>query len=308
MSQRQARRLLYFSFCVVLLASTCFARVDGWAQATSDKLVETPKRENAAAMESMQIPSHGSALNALVYIAAGAGPHPAVILLHGFPGNEKNLDLAQDIRRAGWDVLYFNYRGSWGTPGDFSFSHSIEDVASAIAYLRRPEVANKLRLDPSRIVLIGHSMGGFMAVEGAAADPAITAFATISAGDMGGFVPANLPKDYEQEVVQKVGAGLAQEGMAPLAGCTPEGLARELVDHASQWRFDAQANTLKNRTTFIITSDDGLAPANIAFAEKLKADGDTQVTTLHLATDHSYSDQRIELSKAVLQWLGTLPK
>lgn len=308
MSQRQARRLLYFSLCVVLLTSTWFTGVDGWAQATSDKLVETPKRENAAAMESMQIPSHGSALNALVYIAAGAGPHPAVILLHGFPGNEKNLDLAQDIRRAGWDVLYFNYRGSWGTPGDFSFSHSIEDVASAIAYLRRPEVANKLRLDPSRIVLIGHSMGGFMAVEGAAADPAITAFATISAGDMGGFVPANLPKDHEQEVVQKVGAGLAQEGMAPLAGCTPEGLARELVDHASQWRFDAQAKTLKNRTTFIITSDDGLAPANIAFAEKLKADGDTQVTTLHLATDHSYSDQRIELSKAVLQWLGTLPK
>jgi len=47
-----------------------------------------------------------------VYVAAGAGPHPAVVLLHGFPGNEKTLDLAQDVRRAGWNVLYFNYRGA----------------------------------------------------------------------------------------------------------------------------------------------------------------------------------------------------
>jgi pimeloyl-ACP methyl ester carboxylesterase len=94
-----------------------------------------------------------------------------VILLHGFPGNEKNLDLAQDIRRAGWDVLYFNYRGSWGSPGDFS----------PVAYLRQPENAKRLRADPARIVLIGHSMGGFMAVQGGAADSEITAVGLISA-------------------------------------------------------------------------------------------------------------------------------
>ena len=59
------------------------------------------------------------------------------------PATKKNLDLAQEIRRAGWDVLYFNYRGSWGSPGDFSFSHGgIEDTAAAIAYLRK---ANRLK-------------------------------------------------------------------------------------------------------------------------------------------------------------------
>jgi predicted alpha/beta-fold hydrolase len=69
-------------------------------------------KQHPAAMETFQLFSHGSQLNALMYIAAGVVPHPVVILLHGFPGNEKNLDLAQAIRRAGWDVLYFNYRGS----------------------------------------------------------------------------------------------------------------------------------------------------------------------------------------------------
>ena len=47
------------------------------------------------------IPSHGMGMNALFYLAGGAGPHPTMVLLHGFPGNEQNLDLAQAIRRAG---------------------------------------------------------------------------------------------------------------------------------------------------------------------------------------------------------------
>jgi predicted alpha/beta-fold hydrolase len=76
---------------------------------TPTKLVANLKTTDRASMVTMQIPSHGTLMNALVYVAAGAGPHPAVILLHGFPGNERNLDLAQDMRRAGWDVLYFNY-------------------------------------------------------------------------------------------------------------------------------------------------------------------------------------------------------
>src|ERR1700723_2493582 len=94
------------------------------------------ERSNAASMESLEIPSHGASFNAFMYIAAGAGPHPVAVLLHGLPGNERNLDLAQDVRRAGWNVLYMDYRGSWGSQGAFSFSHSVEDVEAAITYLR----------------------------------------------------------------------------------------------------------------------------------------------------------------------------
>jgi len=261
-----------------------------------------------ASMQTMQIPSHGELMNALVYIAAGAGPHPVVILLHGFPGNERNLDLAQDMRRAGWDVLYFNYRGSWGTPGDFSFAHSIEDTGAAIAYLRQPEVAWSLRLDPNRIVLIGHSMGGFMTVEAAAADPAIKAFATISAADMSGRMQALLEKEKRSDAIAAMAHGLAEEGMAPLAGCTPDGLAKELSDHAMSWPFLDKVDALKNRNALILTADDGLTRENNAFAAALRNAGDAHVTTRHFATDHAYSDKRIELSHVVLAWLAGLPK
>jgi len=260
-----------------------------------------------ASMETMQIPSHGSLMNALVYVAAGAGPHPAVILLHGFPGNERNLDLAQDMRRAGWDVLYFNYRGSWGTPGAFSFSRGIEDTAAALAYVREPEVAKNLRLDPARIVLIGHSMGGFVAVEAAANDPAVKAFATISAADFGGNFLASLDKETKAAAIEKLSKNLANEGMAPLAGCTPKGLALDVAHHAKVWSFRANVDALKNRTALVMTSDDGLAKQNQTFADELTRAGDSKVTSAHFPTDHAYSDQRTELSSAVLHWLASLP-
>ena len=267
-----------------------------------------PSRRDRAAMETMQIPSHGALMNALVYVAAGAGPHPAVVLLHGFPGNERNLDLAQDIRRAGWDVLYFNYRGSWGTPGDFSFTHGIEDTAAALAYLRQPAVAKKLRLDPAHIVLIGHSMGGFMAIQAAAADPGIKAIGVISGGDLGSEYERLLHGSTNAVARGKLAASLAGEGMAPLSRCTPEGLAREVAAHASSWMFTAKAPALKDRTVLVVTSDDGLADMNDAFAAALRKAGDAHVTTAHFATDHAYSDKRTELSRVVLGWLAEFSK
>ena len=297
-------------------ASVCLASVTGRAHgqaAASDAhpqaaLLPRQQGDYRASMVPMQIPSHGVLMNALVYVAAGAGPHPAVILLHGLPGNERNLDLAQDMRRAGWDVLYFDYRGSWGTPGDFSFSHGIEDAAAALAYLRQPAIAKRLRLDRMHFVLVGHSMGGFMAVQAAATDPDVEGVALISAADLGALAQQTLSADPRPTALQSISAGLAVEGMAPLNGCTSGGLARELADHRFSWTFQSKVEALKTRPMLIVTSDDGLTDTNEKFATALRQAGDGGVTTLHLATDHAYSDQRTELSSALLQWLATLAR
>jgi uncharacterized protein len=265
-----------------------------------------PDKANPAAMETFQIPSHGAMLNALAYIASGPGPHRVVLLLHGFPGNEKNLDLAQAIRRAGWDVVYFDYRGSWGSPGNFSFTHSIEDTEAAIAYLRDPVNAKKLRSDPAYIVLIGHSMGGFMARYVGAQDPAIKAVGLISAADMGVDRMQSLKAGEEKMAVAGLAGHLAAEGMAPLAGCTPESLASEVAANAAAWNVVALAPKLASRPMLVITSDDGLAPSNDAFVDALHKAGNDEVTAIHMSTDHSYSDERIALEKAVLDGLDYL--
>ena len=48
----------------------------------------------------LKAPDGAGAMNALLWQAGGAGAHPTLLLFHGFPGNEQNLDLAQAARRA----------------------------------------------------------------------------------------------------------------------------------------------------------------------------------------------------------------
>jgi pimeloyl-ACP methyl ester carboxylesterase len=119
--------------------------------------------DSPAGFQELQLPSAGSLLQGFMYTANGSKPHPLLLLLHGYPGNERNLDLAQAVRAHGWTVIYFNYRGSWGSQGEFSFRHCVEDVKNVIAYVKLN--AAKLQIDPDRISLFGHSMGGFVCLK-----------------------------------------------------------------------------------------------------------------------------------------------
>ena len=109
------------------------------------------------------IPSAKSQLAGMIYKPNGNKKHPTLILLHGFPGNEKNLDLAQVVRSHGWNVIYFNYRGSWGSQGEFSFKNCVEDVSNVVAFCNKFQ--DSLKVDTSNIVLFGHSMGGFVCLK-----------------------------------------------------------------------------------------------------------------------------------------------
>src|SRR5579863_1312526 len=152
----------FFLAMTMALAFSGIVHADGPAPPIPSSVISDPAPDPDHPPRSAQVlvPSHGLGMNGLFYLAGGAGPHPTLVLLHGFPGNEQNLDLAQAIRRAGWNVLTLHYRGSWGSQGTFSIAHAVEDGDAAVAFLRRPEVAAKFGIDPSRMVMGGHSMGG----------------------------------------------------------------------------------------------------------------------------------------------------
>lgn len=73
------------------------------AAETPSPIATDPARDTAApaSMEEVMVPSHGQQLLGVFYLAAGSGAHPTAVIMHGFPGYEQNLDLAQAIRRAG---------------------------------------------------------------------------------------------------------------------------------------------------------------------------------------------------------------
>jgi len=249
---------------------------------------------NPARMVVLHIPTGGVTVNGVAYLAPGAGRHPTLLLLHGWPGNEKNLDLAQAVRRAGWNAITFNYRGSWGSPGAFSFVHCLDDAQAVLAYLRDTVNAKELGIDTARIVMAGHSMGGWVTVHAAARDHGLRGAILISAADMG--AAGTMP---HERLVR------AASGNSETLAATPEQMAQELRAHGAEWRFDRAYDGLASVPMLVITSNDGLSPRNDSLVQAVRARGNHNVTTLHLATDHSYSDQRIALESAVVRWLET---
>src|SRR5579863_3387272 len=135
--------------------------------------------------EEIGIDSGGQRLNGLLYLPGGAGPHPVVIFLHGYPGNERNLDLAQAVRRAGYAALYFDYRGVFGTAGTFTYANSLEDATAALAWVRSPANTAKYRLDAARIAVVGHSFGAWLSLFTVAHEPPAVCEAALAAWNLG---------------------------------------------------------------------------------------------------------------------------
>jgi pimeloyl-ACP methyl ester carboxylesterase len=270
-----------------------------FAQSEPAAIASDPPADHAhpASMRVLHIPDHGVLINGLVYAPGGAGPHPTVVLCHGLPGNEKNLDLAQAVRRAGWNAVTFNYRGSWGSAGKFSFAHTLQDAEAVLAYLRDPANAEKLGIDTHRIVLVGHSMGGWITAYTAEHDHALIGAVLISMADMSQL--AQMPHDK--------GVAEMADNMETLAGVTAESMADEIAQHGKAFAVLPLASTLVNTPLLAITSDDGLQAQADQLIDAIKAKGGTLTKSVHFATDHGYSDHRIALESTVIQWLQTLP-
>ncbi len=243
--------------------------------------------------------SHGDRLNGILYLANGAGPHPTVVLLHGYPGNEKNLDLAQAMRRAGYNVLFFHYRGAWGSGGNFSFTHVIEDVGSAINYLR--EKAKDIRVDPKRILLIGHSMGGFAALQGAARGEQVKCVAGIAPADIG--LTANLAQ-ANTELAGNLAAGA--DALTMLNGWSGQTLLEELNNNRDAFSVVGLAPKLNGKNVLLIAGDKDTVLAAEVFHTPLVAAyaalPEIELTHTIIPGDHAFSWSRFQLIETVLNW------
>ena len=256
-----------------------------------------PDAKFPARLDVVHIPTGGVKINGIAYVAQGPGAHPAFVFFHGLPGNEKNLDLVQAVRRAGWTAVAVNYRGSWGSPGAYRFANNLEDAKAVLAYLRDPANAKALGIDPAKIVIGGHSMGGWVVAHTASQDHGLLGALMISAGDMG-TIGLGLPRPA---LVQEM-----SQDMESLADVTPDSMADELIKNGEGWTFAKAAPGLSQTPLFVLTSDDGLAGQSDALSKAIKDGGGKQIKTVHVATDHSWSDHRIALQGAVVTWLEGL--
>jgi len=249
--------------------------------------------------EELAFQSHGSRLNGFFYLAQGKGPHATVILLHGFPGNERNLDLAQVLRRAGMNVLFFSYRGAWGSGGIFSFTHALQDVASALEYVRSDSSVAAFRIDPRRVSLLGHSMGGWLALMGAASDSSVACTVALdfwNVGDDG----RRMRTDRELDSTYTAYATWLTEPGGPLNAGGASPLIAEMKSQGEQWDPIGSAAKLRRRPVLLIsTSRNETHPGLFA---ALRAGG-ADVVALQWKTDHGFSDRRVQLGTTITHWM-----
>jgi alpha/beta superfamily hydrolase len=235
----------------------------------------------AASLTGATFLSHGCKLLGGLYLGAGDGPRPTAVLLHGVPGVEKNLDLAYALRDAGWNCLYFHYRGCWGSEGVYDLGHLVDDTRAATDWL-----AGQPAVDTDRLALVGNSLGGYTTLAAGAADPRFKALVSIC------------------PLVEPAAAPLSDANAADyasmLAGVTP---AQLQAQWAALTPIRKLAPQLAGRPTLLVTAecDELFAPAHYAgLLGALPGLTHRQITR----ADHSFSAQRRELVAMVVGWLN----
>lgn len=286
------------SALLLAIAGPAFAELK--TAPTPRAVVADPARDkdHPADMAAFQVDIAGSKVNAILYTASGTQPHPTMLFLHGFPGNETNIDLLQAVRRAGWNAMRINYRGSWGSQGQFSFANARADGEAAVAWLTDPANIARYHIDPKRVVVAGHSIGGFMAASASAARPDVAGTVLIDSWDIG-KEKAGVTSDQARKA--------AIEGMrpdtAPLA-TTPEALVAEIERDAAKLDLEKLSAAIADRPVLMIGAEYAGAATTRKLAAAARAAGAKALTETYMATDHSFSDSRIALESEVLRWLA----
>lgn len=212
--------------------------------------------------------------------------------------------ISRAAQRAGWNVLTLHYRGSWGSPGSYSFTHCLEDAAAAVDWLRNPRSTAAANIDRARIVVVGHSLGGFIAAYLAGRDRQLGGAALISAtrylgAPLPGVTRAELVRVWEAEIMNHA-------GMHTLGDATAGALAEESISHSADWDLKQFAPVLAQHPLLVVSSEDGGAASDERIASAVEGQPNAKVTRVHLMTDHSYNDQRLALTTALLNWLSSI--
>ncbi len=239
------------------------------------------------------IPSGNSMIAGLIYNANGSQKHPTLLLLHGYPGNERNLDIAQVVRSHGWNVIYFDYRGSWGSQGKFSFKNSVEDVVNVVAFCNKYQ--DSLKIDTSNIVLFGHSMGAWVVLKALQELPTIKKGFALSTWNIGNV--------YKNVTTEKEMLRLANDpktgGKYFVLNTSLKDLYTPVLKDQTYFNLLNDTKSLADKQIIMIDEHE----KNSQLADKMKESNKSYFDYSVWQTDHVFTNKRASLINKVLAFL-----
>jgi acetyl esterase/lipase len=156
-----------------------------------------------------------------LYVPGGEGPFPVAVVLHGgFWREQHTLDLtdplARDLATRGWAAWNVEFRRVGEVSGG-GYPQTLEDVAAAVDFVASLDAA----LDLARVVGIGHSAGGQLALWAAARpDAAVALTGAVAQAGVTDLRAAEHDPDGEDAIALFMG-GLAAEVPERYADASP---------------------------------------------------------------------------------------
>ena len=241
-------------------------------------------------IKNVQIPHGECKLKGRVYKAEGNDPKPSTIICHGYPGDTKNMDLAEELVINGYNVLIFYYMGAWGSEGTYRFTNLTPSAKSALDwFLVQPYV------DQSRVALISHSMGAIPLTNLMSVDTRVKTGVLMSPA-------SDLSNMGNPEMVDNVFAIFNQMAKGKLATGKDEEYKADMMKAAKELNPIDRVDSIKAPLLVIVGSKDTITTPKDCKALYEKATSDKE-WVLTEGADHSYTEHRLLLQKSILNWL-----
>lgn len=255
---------------------------------------------------SIDLRSNGVKLDAKFYPVNTTTKAPAVILLHGFPGNQSSpLELAEKLNNAGMNILVFNYQGSYLSEGNFSFDNCIDNVGAAFNFLADPGNQARFKIDTSKIVVCGYSFGGAKALLSGMYNDKIRSIISIAPGDHSvNLKMAATDSIYRERYIQAVGQSFEPSG--PFRGDIKKQIGY-YIQNVDRYDFVKNADKLKGKKVLFIVGwkdKSGLIEEDVLpLYRKLLQIDPVNVSIRGFETDHGFSTVREEMSNEIIKWI-----
>lgn len=281
---------------VFLFFISLFATVNSFAQSEQIVLKDLVLDKTAPAQSlDFDVTSKGSKLaGGIIYTPNGKEKHPTLILLHGFPGNQKDFDIAQVVRAHGWNVIYFNYRGSWGSEGKYSFENCVEDVKNVVAYCNKYQ--DSLKIDTTNIALFGHSLGGFVCLKVLEQLPQIKKGFALSAANFYNQLKLAPNETFVKTYLENNAA--ANPNYVSLNATTPD-IFVAAYKNLAYYNLSTDVKFLKDKQIMMLDEHQ----QNKGLADVIKASEPKFFDYKVWDTDHSFTNKRVSLMNLLLSFL-----